>query len=160
MSVLFSASEIVTMAIEVEKNGLDFYRAMASRAKDEKVKNIFSFLAVEEAQHKNTFQKLLKSLSPLELSHTEEAEYNNYLGALTSSRLFRADVNTDELIKGIDNDIQALDLAIGSEKESILFYYELREQTGGEDRETVDTIIKEEKMHLAKLVKLKMDLSN
>ncbi|MFC1602513.1 ferritin family protein, partial [Pseudomonadota bacterium] len=51
MSVLFTAAEIVTMAIEAEKNGLAFYQAMVSKATDENVRNIFAFLAKEEAEH-------------------------------------------------------------------------------------------------------------
>jgi len=155
MSALFTASEIVAMAVEVEKNGLAFYQAMASRAKDESARNVFAFLAKEEAEHKNTFQALLDDLSPLEMSHTDEAEYHNYLNAIVSTRIFNLDINIDELVQSVVSDIEAVDIAIGTEKESILFYYELREQAREEGRENIDGIIKEEKSHLTRLVQLR-----
>ncbi|VAX10638.1 hypothetical protein MNBD_GAMMA26-2385 [hydrothermal vent metagenome] len=159
MSILFSASEIITMAIEVEKNGLNFYRAMVAKTKNEKAKTIFSFLATEETQHIKTFRELLKDLSPVAMSHTAEAEYNSYLNALTSSRIFTPDVDMDKLVKEIKDDIGAVDIAIKAEQESILFYYELREQTKAESRANIEAIIEEEKMHFAKLTQLKADLA-
>ena len=159
MNILFSASEIVSMAIEAEKNGLDFYQAMAAKTDNEKIKAVFSFLADEEAQHEKTFQTLLENISLVKPSHAEEAENNSYLTALASSRLFTSGKKMDELVRGISDDLEALDVAINSEKESILLYYELREYTKDEGLENVDLILKEEKMHLAKLTKLKLELT-
>lgn len=155
MSARFTVSEIVTMAVEAEKNGFAFYQAMASRAIDEKTRNIFAFLAEEEAEHENTFQQLLNNLSPIEMSHTDEAEYCSYLNAFTSTRIFNASVDIDKLVQSITSDIEAVDIALNIEKESILFYYELREQESGEGRESIDEIIREEKNHLTRLAQLK-----
>jgi len=159
MSARFTVSEIVTMAVEAEKNGFAFYQAMANRAIDEKTRNIFAFLAEEEAEHENTFQQLLNNLSPIEMSHTDEAEYCNYLNAFTSTRIFNASVDIDQLVQSITSDIEAVDIALNIEKESILFYYELREQEGGEGRESIDEIIREEKNHLTRLAQLKEALA-
>jgi len=155
MSVLFTAAEIVTMAIEAEKNGLAFYQAMATKTKDDNVRNIFAFLAEEEAEHKDSFQALFDDLSVVDMSHTDEAEYHNYLNALASTRIFKPDVNMDELVQNITTDIEAVDIAISTEKESILFYYELREQVQNEGRGNINEVIKEEKTHLARLVALR-----
>jgi len=158
MSALFTAAEIVTMAVEAEKNGLAFYQALASRTKDDDVRNIFTFLAEDEAEHTNTFQTLLADLSPIDMRHTDEAEYHNYLNAFISTRLFTPDVNIDELVESITSDIEATNLAIRTEKEAILFYYELREQVRDEGRENIDKIIQEEKGHLSRLAQLKVAL--
>jgi len=155
MSVLFTAAEIITMAVEAEKNGLAFYQAMTSKAKDEKARNIFAFLAEEEAEHKNTFQDLLSDFTPVGMSHTDEAEYHNYLNAFASTRIFNSDTNIDELVQNITSDVEAVDIAIRTEKESILFYYELREQVQDEGRKNINEVIKEEKTHLARLVQLR-----
>jgi len=155
MSVLFTAAEIITMAIEAEKNGLAFYQAMTSKAKDQQTRNIFSFLAEEEAEHKNTFQTLLDDFAPMDMSHTDEAEYHNYLNAFASTRIFNSDVDIDQLVQNITNDIEAVDIAIQTEKDAILFYYELREQVQSEGRKSINEIIKEEKTHLARLAQLR-----
>ena len=154
MSILFSASEVVTMAVQIEKNGLEFYNAMAAKTQSEKSKELFSFLAAEEIRHKATFQKMLNNLKQLELTASEEEEYNNYLGALTSSRVFNQQVSTDEIVKNLD-DATAIDLAIEAEKDSILFYYELMEQAMDEDRSAIEKVIKEEKSHYAMLMRMK-----
>jgi len=159
MSTLFSASEIVLMAVETEKNGLAFYQAMMKKAKDEKTRNIFAFLAKEEAEHKNTFQHLLDNLSFISMSHTDEVEYHNYLNAFVSTRIFNSNVDIDKLVQSIASDIEAVDIAINTEKESILFYYELREQAKDGGRDSIDEIIKEEKSHLTRLVQLREALA-
>jgi len=160
MNALFTAAEIVTMAVEAEKNGLAFYQAMTRKAKDENARNIFSFLAKEEAEHQHTFQTLLDDLPPIDMSHTDEAEYHNYLNAFASTRIFKPDVNIDELVQTIASDVDAVDIAVCIEKESILFYYELREKVQSEGRENINEIIKEEKIHLARLVQLREALVN
>ncbi len=158
MSVLFTATEIITMAVEAEKNGLAFYQAMTSKAKDKQARNIFSFLAEEEAEHENTFQALLDDFDPIDMSHTDEAEYHNYLNAFISTRMFNSDVNIDVLVQNITSDVEAVDIAIQIEKDSILFYYELREQVQSEGRKNINEIIKEEKTHLARLAQLRAAL--
>ncbi len=155
MSVLFTAVEVITMAVEAEINGLAFYQAMASKAKDEQARNIFAFLAEEEAEHKNTFQALLVDFAPISMSHTDEAEYHNYLNAFVSTRIFNSDVSIDALVQNITSDVEAVDIAIQTEKDSILFYYELREQVQSEGRKNINEIIKEEKTHLARLAQLR-----
>ena len=154
MSILFSASEVVTMAVQIEKNGLEFYSKMAKKAQTEKSEELFKFLAAEEVRHAATFKTMLNSLKQLELTATEEEEYNNYLGALTSSRVFNQDVNTDEMVKNLD-DMAAIDMAIEAEKDSILFYYELMEQAMNEDKTAIEQVIKEEKSHYAMLMRMK-----
>ena len=155
MSVLFTAAEIVTMAVEAEKNGFAFYQAMVNKAKDDNARNIFAFLAKEEAEHESSFQALLEEVSPVDMSHTDEAEYHSYLNAFASTRIFKPDVNIDELVQTIASDVEAVDIAICMEKESILFYYELREKVQSEGRGCINEIIKEEKTHLTRLVQLR-----
>ena len=158
MSILFSASEVVTMAIEIEKNGMDFYNALASRVDDEKSQELYRFLAGEEVKHKATFQKMLNNLKKVELTAADEEEYNHYLKALTNSRVFRTNQSADELLDDLKDEAGAIEFAINAEKDSILFYYELLEQAFDEDRDSIENVIKEEKVHLAKLLTLRSEL--
>ncbi len=160
MSILFTASEVVTMAIEIEKNGMNFYNTMSARADRNETKELFTFLAGEEVVHKATFQKMLNHLKNPELTASEGEEYNSYLRALTSSRVFKTDVNVDELVAGVRNDIDAINMAIEAEKDSILFYYELQAQAFDEDKEAIDRVIQEEKSHYAKLINLRGQLTD
>jgi len=159
MGILFSASEIITMAVEIEKNGMAFYNALAARSKNEKAREMYTVLAAEEVRHQVTFKKMLNELKELELSASEEEEYNSYLGALTSSRVFRSDVDMEELLAGADTEIAAIDMAIDAEKDSILFYYELLGQALSENSEAIESVIREEKAHMTKLICLKAELA-
>jgi len=160
MTILFTASEVVTMAIEIEKNGMNFYNTMAAKAENDGTRELFTFLAAEEVRHKATFQKMLNNLSKLELTAAEEDEYNHYLGALTSTRVFRTDVDIEEVIKDVKSDIDAINMAIEAEKDSILFYYELMDQALDEDRSSIERVIKEEKSHYTKLINLRAELAD
>ncbi|NJE77377.1 ferritin family protein, partial [Thermococcus sp. ES12] len=49
--------EALALALEVEKAELKFYLEMAIKAKDEKAKKMFLFLAREEAEHWDIFEE-------------------------------------------------------------------------------------------------------
>jgi len=159
MGILFSAGEIVTMAAQLEENGMKFYNEMAAQTRDEESKELFTFLASEEVRHKTLFQKMIGSFQELELSPAEEEQYVNYLGALTGSRIFKSDLNIPEMLEGVKDHIAALEMAINFEKDSIIFYYELKGQTIKSDKRKVDNVINEEKTHLVKLIALRDKLA-
>lgn len=159
MSILFSAAEVVNMAIAIEKNGMAFYNAIANIADDEQSKELYIHLAGEEVRHKILFQKMLDKLCMPNMSPSEEEEYGNYFNALTSSHIFKENVNMEELVQKAGNHKAALDMAIGFEKDSILFFYELMEQVIEKEKKSVEQVIKEEKDHLAKLVCLRKKIS-
>ncbi|AMQ19457.1 ferritin-like domain-containing protein [Thermococcus peptonophilus] len=48
--------EALALALEVEKNELKFYLKLARKAKDERAKKMFLFLAKEEAEHWDLFE--------------------------------------------------------------------------------------------------------
>ena len=56
-------------------------------------------------------------------------------------------------------DVQALDFALGFEKDTILFMYEMRDVVAESQRATVDRLIAEEKSHVQRLTDLKSQLS-
>lgn len=158
MSILFSASEAVSMAIEIETNGINFYNAMATNTGDKKSKEVFTLLAGEEVKHKKIFQRMLENIPEVTLSPAEEEEYENYLGALAKSRIFTPSMDPFELLNKTKNNIDAIDLAIEFEKDSILFFYELMDQAIEQDKQLIDNLIKEEKSHFSKLIVLKGSL--
>jgi rubrerythrin len=58
-----------------------------------------------------------------------------------------------------ESDTAALELAIMAEKDSILFYYEMKEVMPQRAQTTVNKIIAEEKSHLRQLSELKKKLT-
>jgi rubrerythrin len=58
-----------------------------------------------------------------------------------------------------ESDTEALELAIRAEKDSILFYYQMRDIMPQRAQPTVNKIIAEEKSHLRQLSELKRKLA-
>ncbi len=93
-------------------------------------------------------------------TETYAGEHAAYLQALVDSAVFTDDMVTSEMATQADSDVEALELAIGAEKDSILFYYEMRDLMPQRARPTVDKMIAEEKSHLRQLSELKKKLAS
>ena len=88
-----------------------------------------------------------------------EGEYTAYLQALIDSAVFNEDMVTSEMATKAESDIEAMELAIGAEKDSILFYYEMKDIMPQRAQPTVNKILTEEKSHLRQLSELKKKLT-
>jgi rubrerythrin len=63
------------------------------------------------------------------------------------------------MARKVSSDVEAIQIALGAEKDSILFYSEMRDLVRMPDRDVVSKIIEEERSHLRQLSDLKKDLS-
>ncbi|MCL0084080.1 hypothetical protein M1N82_00780 [Dehalococcoidia bacterium] len=66
---------------------------------------------------------------------------------------------SDGMVANADSDIEALQLAIGAEKDAILFYYLMRDIMPPRTHPVVNKIIAEEKLHLRQLSEAKKRLA-
>src|SRR3989338_11068104 len=121
MGSMFAASEIVELGIQIEKNGRDFYNALAGKSKNKKARETFEYLAGEEAKHIITFQAILSSVHKYEPQEAYPGEYFAYMNALASEYVFTQKDKGAEIAKRIKTDKEAIDMGIGFEKDSILF---------------------------------------
>ncbi len=155
---IFGASEIVELGIQIEKNGRDFYKAFLDRSKEEKSKEIFRYLAGEEEKHIAVFQGILDSVHKYEPAEAYPGEYFSYMNALAADHVFTQKDKGKEMAGKVKNDKEALDLAIGFEKDSILFYVGTKRVVPQSDHQILDKLIMEEQGHLEKLSGLKRKL--
>jgi len=149
---IFRASEIVEMAMELEKSGELFYDAVARKAASEEVRALFEDLAEEERHHYGAFQKLTRAT--WDQSPTFEGDwdqYLTYLRATLDSTFFEGSDKALSLADQVSDEQEALQMAIGFEKETMLFYFDLRDKVAGADRSVVERIIAEEKRHVQRL---------
>jgi len=86
-------------------------------------------------------------------------EYAVYLQTLVDTAVFSDELIAGKMASWTGNEISTLELAIGAEKDSILFYYEMREIMPRRAQPTVNRIISEEKSHLRQLSELKKKLA-
>jgi rubrerythrin len=157
MSVIFSGKEVLNIAIQIEKNGYTFYSQAAKKVTDKTARELIEWLAQEEKSHIGRFQDILSSFNPeeLDMSPAEFEEYSLYLKALADARVFTTGLKAEEAAQGIKSGDDAINLAIGFEKDSLLFLNGIRMMVKGSDALAVEELQREEMLHLKKLVELK-----
>lgn len=141
--------------VQIEKNGLAFYTEVKNKTKFFPVKEVFDYLAKEEVRHEQTFRSLLEKTGDYELAEAYPGEYEMYLEAIAGENVFTKTDAMKQLVAKAVSDKEAIDLAIGFEKDSIIFFGELKKFVPSSDQGVVDRIIGEEKEHLVKLLDLK-----
>ena len=152
MSFEFNADEILEMAQHIERNGARFYRKAAELLKDAAVSKLLQDLAVWEDGHERGFATMRADLAAHESEpqvFDPEHEISMYLRAMADGHVFDARVDPADTLTGRESAEDILRMAIGQEKDSIVFYTGLKEmisQTAG--RERIEAIIKEEMGHI------------
>jgi len=159
MAVFFSGSELLEIAIGIERNGMAFYQALADKTGKSDVKDIYTYLAGEEKKHLDTFQGMSDSLGQIKPPETYTEEYMLYLKSLVDSVVFSNVTEAQQKAGKVSNEIEAVDIGIQAEKDSILFYIELQNLVRERDSKVVLKILDEEKNHLRQLWDLKKGLA-
>jgi len=158
MANVFTGSEIVDIGIQIEKNGKDFYNALISQAKNDEAKEIFTLLAKEEDKHIAIFQKLLETVGKFEPQEGYPGEYCEYMNSLAGEYVFTQKGKGKEAAGRAKDEKAGIDMGIGFEKDSIIFYQGMKKVVPESDKDAIDALIKEEKKHLVKLTRLKKKL--
>ena len=158
MSIAFSVSELINIAIGIERRGITFYDIMAKSTDDEMARHVFQNLADMERGHIQIFEDMLGKADKHQPPETSSQEYTDYLQALIDNAIFTDDMITSEMATQADSDMKAVELGISAEKDSILFYYEMRDIMPQRTLSIINRIIAEEKSHLRQLSEIKKRL--
>jgi len=159
MSITFSGSELINIAIGIERRGIAFYDSMARSTKNAVARDVFQYLSNMERGHIQIFQDMLGEADKYQFPAAGAEEHTAYFQALVDSAVFSEEMATSETVTRAESDVEAIELAIGAEKDSILFYYEMKEIMPQQAQPTVNKIIAEEKSHLRQLSELKKKLA-
>ena len=152
-----TAAEALKWAMEIEENGEVFYNAVAAKSADPEVKALFEDLAVQERGHRRAFQKMLEKVKPdpdLSSVGIQYDEYQAYLQAVLADALFAGPDKGLALAEQAQDRETALRAAMGFEKDTLLFFYDLREMVSEAERGAISDVILEEKAHLRRLAKM------
>ena len=158
MGIFFSGRELIEIAIGIEKNGAIFYDSLAGSAKNPWARDTYKNLADKEREHTAVFQKMLDSVGESKPPETYTEQYNLYLKALIDSLVFTDDKVSLKMAQNVNSDAEAIQIAMGAEKDSILFYVEVKDLVRRSERKVVGKIIEEEKSHLRQLTEIKKNL--
>lgn len=159
--VHFTGMEVLTMALRIEENGFEYYTGAARASKSKALKALFKTLAEQEKDHIRVFEKLKGHLPEREIPAASDPYADDaalYLNAIADTKVFTSPGEGKRLASRIKSERQALTSAIGMEKDSILFYYELLKMIRDRDRVVVERLIEQEKEHLRKLKQAFVDL--
>ena len=146
----FSATEIVDIAKQIESAGEAFYAEALKHLKDPQIVKIFAFLRDEERRHGAAFEALLANLQKAG-DWRQDEQYLGYLRVLADDRVFPDPARARSVVAMLEDDEAAIRYALGFEKDSILFLYEMKTMMREEDQPMVERLIAEEKSHVLRL---------
>lgn len=143
MKLYYSQEEALQLAVRIEDRGADFYRAAAAGSQDPETAALFIKLAEYEVEHGKYFLSLLDAKFP----DFEPSQLAGELFALADAAVFPEKPEDVPAAPAA-----ALRLAIGFEKDSVLFYLGLKEAVNDPaGSEGVGRIIREEMSHISAL---------
>ncbi|MFN2292160.1 MAG: ferritin-like domain-containing protein [Anaerolineae bacterium] len=152
---LMTGDEILEIATRLEEDGAAFYDSAAASAKTVGVKALFEELATQERYHRRAFQTMMGGEIALGFTPEQYEEFTAYTDALLRKEFFDHTGTALDHAAQAGDEQSALEAALGFEKETLLFYHELKEMVSGADRETVERIIEEEKQHIKRLSRMR-----
>ncbi len=162
MSIKFTVDAVLQMAQRIEINGAKFYRRGAEIVADSEHQNLLRRLAAMEDAHERVFAALRADLPASyrePISEDPADERMIQVQAMADGHVFDVDEDVSERLTGQETTEAILQMAIGLEKDAIVFYVGIKdlvpEQLG---RDRVDDIINAEMDHIVILSQQLMSL--
>jgi rubrerythrin len=155
MSLDFNADEIFQMAEQIERNGREFYSRAAKRMGEPRTAQLLLGLAAMEGEHEKIFANMRAGLSEQERKATvfdPDHQASAYLRAWADGHVFDVRSNPAQKLTGKEKVQDILQMAIGLEKDSVVFYVGMKDAVPERlGRSKIDGILKEEMSHIASL---------
>lgn len=150
MAIAFNADEAFGLAEQIERNGAAFYRKCAGIHTG--AAELLNKLAVMEDGHLEVFEEMRAQVSGREAEPSAADPDNQaemYLRAMAGGYVFDIKKDPSETIMGDESLEDIIKIAIGLEKDSIVFYLGLKEMVRkAAGRDKLDSIINEEMKHI------------
>jgi rubrerythrin len=157
MSYLLDVKEILGCAVFIEEKGYEFYVGAMKKFAEPKITELFQYLADEEFKHEKIFKKLLEQSGDV-MSGSQDPEYQAYLQQFCKSHPLADGAAVKGKLAHATALPEILDMAMGFEKDSIVFFSELKEIYGLQRSAPIEKIIHEEMGHLRKIFQIKSGL--
>jgi rubrerythrin len=151
ISMILNADEILKIAEQIERNGIAFYEKAAERFDAEEERTLLG-LAKMERNHEQVFAAMRRELADADeglKAFDPEGEAEKYLAAFADGQIFDLSADPVALLDQRESVQGILELAIGLEKDSVVFYVAIKDavpESLGKNR--IDKIIKEEMDHI------------
>ncbi len=155
---LITDSDILNIALKIEREGHNFYQKLSGRIPIPEIKDFLTQMAAEETRHERQFKKLIDDKAGKNYGWEDKADLRE-----TMENLFQTDIFPiiDELEKS-ENQFptveEAIDFAIEAEMISMEFYKLLGEYCENLEAQTVLVMLEKaemEHLHYMKTLKAK-----
>lgn len=158
MEYVFSAHEIVDLAIQIEEEGIKFYTTLSSISSNKTLKDVFKFLAEQEIEHKNILNNIAKEIEVDDKLHTYSIDICKLM--LTAIEMLRSSAFENFDLDNSPQNIKVIiELAISIEEKSIQVYTQMQKNFIDRFEETFLKIISEEEKHLKLLKNVEKDMN-
>lgn len=154
---IYSGAEVFQMAMELEESGRVFYETLAEATENRDLADLCRNLAAQETEHYETFKKLGAELVQRPVSRPLTWDELHFAQILIEERVL-PDADAARDAAGGADVLEVLETAIRLEKDSVLFYTELRGEVDEKEAPAIQAIIDEEKRHVRALVEAKKGL--
>jgi len=136
--------DAIKTAIQMEQEGYSFYQKAAAQTSSEMGRTVFSSLAADELLHLEVFKNLFEE----KLGQDEWNKLVNSGLKYADIQVFPKDLKKVEGANPDTNEIDAIRMAMDSEKRAIDFYAKIKQSiTDNEIKEIIDEIIRQEQSH-------------
>jgi rubrerythrin len=154
MGIDFNICEIFDIANELERNRAVFFRSAVEKFSDKKIRNTLLELADRQKNAANNFARIKESFSRAECPLTTfDPDDINYLYLKAMAQDHVCNPSSCKNLSGNESLEEILQMAIGMEKDAVVFYTGLKNFVAAGGRENVDLIIKEKMTHIGILNK-------
>lgn len=150
---MFRVADIREIAVQIEKNGAAAYRQAAELVSDQKVAEIFNWMADEEQRHAQWFAEIEAAEQLTEEQFELERMGRQLLQEMVADQTFSLD---KKLLVQTSAFAEALEQAQQFEKDTVMFYEFLLTLISEEQpRQELERVISEEKRHIDQLEEMK-----
>ncbi|OQY39561.1 MAG: hypothetical protein B6226_01585 [Candidatus Cloacimonetes bacterium 4572_65] len=153
-----SVNEVIEFALNIERNGKEFYESALQRKDlNSKTTEILTMLRDEEIAHESYFKSIRDSEDLNNLFNSVGWEVaSSYLNTIVQAHIFNDKNSAIKLAAEADKPINIIEYAIQFEKDTLLYFHSINNQTKDpKAKKAITSILQEEMKHLAKLQTLK-----
>lgn len=148
MSQIENVKDAILTAIQMEKDGYAFYSKAAAQTNSDMGRTIYESLAEDEQRHLDIFKKMFKD----KIGKSEWNDLMNSSKKYTNIPIFPTDLKNAPGMDSDSTELDALRMAMDSEKEAIDYYKKLKDKLNKKEvKNLIDEIIEQEKNHYSLL---------
>ena len=147
---MYSLENVFDMALQLERNGHQFYRRAAEFSTNPAAKTLLTELAEWELRHEKLFAEM-KATSGAPAETDQAAEAAEFIQAVVEGKIFKHRDESMARLTGESTFAEIIEMAIEMETSAMLLFTGLRQMIAGGaggGAESIDQVIQEEMGHV------------